>query len=54
MHLTGESKHLKCQMEKVKQEEKTLDFEDWEGLLLEVGDSSGPGRLQRVAGKVEG
>ena len=53
MHLTGESKHLKRQMEKVKQEEKT-DFGDWEGLLLEVWDSSGPWRLPRVSGKVEG
>lgn len=54
MHLTAESKHFKCQMEKVKQEEKTMDFGDWEGLLLEVGNGSGPWRLQRVAGKVEG
>lgn len=54
MHLTGESKHLKCQVENVKQEEKTMGFGGWEGLLFEGGDGSGPWSLQRVPGEVEG
>lgn len=54
MHLTGESKRLTCQVENVKQEEKTMDFGGWERLLLEGGDGSGPWSLQRVAGEVEG